>query len=690
MKNKQPPFQITNKIIDDVAEISELTGRLSAHDHLSSNPNLRRTNRIRTIHGSLAIEQNTLSLEQVTAVLNGKHVLAPPKDIAEVKNAYEIYERLDELDPYSVDDLLTAHGIMTRGLVEESGMFRTRPVGVVDQKGHVLHFGTLPQYVPDLVVELLDWAKHSDLHMLIRSCVFQDAILDYYLANHPEIQVVDNYQDDGRTGTDSDREDFQRLLADIYAKKINCVIVKDLSRLSRNDYECGHYLEYVFVSLDVRFISVELPALDSYLRPEEISSIATKMQSYMNDQHCYQTSIKIRSVLDMKRSMGQFIGAFAPYGYLKDPEDYHKLVINPETAPIVQDIFQWYVYEGMNKNAIARKLIALGIPSPTAYKQQMGMNYHNPHAQTGKVYWSERTIVNMLKNPTYLGHMVQGRHQVKSYKVHTIVPIPEDDWFWVENTHEAIIDQQTFDRAQELLEKNVRTSPKAKTVYLFSGFLRCGDCGRGMTRRTSKGYTYYSCKTYIMKSRGLCSSHTIRDELVEQVVFEAVKRQIDLCGSLAEIIDEISQAPVVRNQSTRLDKLLKTQEQELHKITNLCDNLYIDWKSGDLTRDEYHRMKAKFEQQAEEIRQTIANLQEEQTFVSNGITSADPYLQTFLKYKNIDHLERGIVVALIKQISIYEEKRIEVEFNFADQHQRILDFIEANQPKLRVVKSEAV
>lgn len=190
MKNKQPPFQITNKIIDDVAEISELTGRLSAHDHLSSNPNLRRINRIRTIHGSLAIEQNTLSLEQVTAVLDGKHVLAPPKDIAEVKNAYEIYERLDELDPYSVDDLLTAHGIMTRGLVEESGMFRTRPVGVVDQEGHVLHFGTLPQYVPDLVMELLDWTKHSDLHMLIRSCVF-----------HYELELIHPFADgNGRIG----------------------------------------------------------------------------------------------------------------------------------------------------------------------------------------------------------------------------------------------------------------------------------------------------------------------------------------------------------------------------------------------------------------------------------------------------------------------------------------------------------
>ena len=190
MKNKQPPFQITNKIIDDVAEISELVGRLSAHDHLSSNPNLRRTNRIRTIHGSLAIEQNTLSLEQVTAVLNGKHVLAPPKDIAEVKNAYEIYERLDELDPYSVDDLLTAHGIMTRGLVEESGMFRSRPVGVVDQERHVLHFGTLPQYVPDLVMELLDWAKSSDLHMLIRSCVF-----------HYELELIHPFADgNGRVG----------------------------------------------------------------------------------------------------------------------------------------------------------------------------------------------------------------------------------------------------------------------------------------------------------------------------------------------------------------------------------------------------------------------------------------------------------------------------------------------------------
>lgn len=190
MRNKKPPFEITNPMIGYVAEIAELVGKLSAESSFSVNPTLRRSNRIKTIHGSLAIEQNTLSLEQVTAVLNGKHILAPPKDITEVKNAYEVYEQLGKLDPYSVNDLLTAHGIMTWGLVKESGTFRNRPVGVVDSEGNILHFGTLPQYVPDLVMELLDWVKTSEVHMLIRSCVF-----------HYELELIHPFADgNGRVG----------------------------------------------------------------------------------------------------------------------------------------------------------------------------------------------------------------------------------------------------------------------------------------------------------------------------------------------------------------------------------------------------------------------------------------------------------------------------------------------------------
>ena len=190
MRNRKPPFEITTAMLDDIAEIGELVGQVNATLGLSTNLTLRRTNRIRTIHSSLAIEQNTLSLEQVTAVLNGKRILAPPKDIAEVKNAYEIYEIMDSLDPYSVDDLLSAHGVMTRGLVEESGCFRSRPVGVVDKAGNILHFGTLPNYVPGLMMELLDWVRESQFPMLIKSCVF-----------HYELELIHPFADgNGRVG----------------------------------------------------------------------------------------------------------------------------------------------------------------------------------------------------------------------------------------------------------------------------------------------------------------------------------------------------------------------------------------------------------------------------------------------------------------------------------------------------------
>lgn len=190
MCNKKPPFEITNEILDAVAEIAELIGQITATQGLSANPTLRRTNRIRTIYSSLAIEQNTLTLDQVTAVLNGKRVLAPPRDIAEVKNAYEIYEMMDSLDPFSVDDLLKSHSVMTKDLVEESGCFRSGPVGVVDKNGNVLHIGTLPAYVPKLVYELFDWVENSDIHILIKSCVF-----------HYEFELIHPFADgNGRIG----------------------------------------------------------------------------------------------------------------------------------------------------------------------------------------------------------------------------------------------------------------------------------------------------------------------------------------------------------------------------------------------------------------------------------------------------------------------------------------------------------
>ena len=186
-----PPFEVNNQILSLVSDISELAGRITVSSDFDKNPRLRRENRIKTVHGSLAIEQNTLSLEQVTAVLNGKTVLAPPKDIEEVKNAFEIYELLDTLDPCSVDDLLKAHAVMMRGLIAEAGEFRTKAAGVVDSKsGQVIHIGTLPDYVPGLVEDLLLWLQNSDVHSLIKGCVF-----------HYEFEVIHPFLDgNGRLG----------------------------------------------------------------------------------------------------------------------------------------------------------------------------------------------------------------------------------------------------------------------------------------------------------------------------------------------------------------------------------------------------------------------------------------------------------------------------------------------------------
>ena len=184
------PFQINTKILRLTSEISELVGSMSSLSEAARSPQLRRSNRIKTIYSSLAIEQNTLSLDQVTAVVSGKRVLAPPKDIAEVQNAFDIYDRLDELNPYSIDDLLTAHAVMVRGLRDDAGEFRLRPVGVVDSQGNILHFGTLPAYVPQLVEELLDWTENDENPLLIKSCVF-----------HYEFELIHPFSDgNGRIG----------------------------------------------------------------------------------------------------------------------------------------------------------------------------------------------------------------------------------------------------------------------------------------------------------------------------------------------------------------------------------------------------------------------------------------------------------------------------------------------------------
>ena len=509
------------------------------------------------------------------------------------------------------------------------------------------------------------------------SVVNQRRLLDEYYQKHmDEFESITQYVDDGHTGTDTNREGFQNLLADITSRKVTCVIVKDLSRLSRNYTDAGSLIENLFVQLDVRFISLT-ESVDSYLNPDSVSSIIVPITNVMNDQYCYQTSKKIRQVFDYKKRNGEFIGSYAPYGYVKDPKDNHALLVDHEAAEVVKQIFTMFL-SGITVRAIVNRLNDHGIMCPSVYKQSQGLKYSCPNGQA-KPMWSTITISNMLKNPVYVGDMVQGRNRVKSYKVHKIEAVPEKDWIVVPNTHEPIIDRETFEKAKQLLKRDTRTAPKQNQLYLFSGFLRCADCGRAMSRIASKGiYVYYQCGTYKSLSKKACTMHSIKSTRLEAAVLYAIQQQAYLAVSYSDMIARINMAPLKKSKSVRLNDLIAAKEKELAKIMRYKQALYQDWKDGEITHNDYRHMSEEYERQVEAAQTVLSNLQTEQSELEKGVDIENPFLAAFRKYENIDKLTREILIELVDCIKVYEGGDISIRFKFADEYRRVTEYIEAN------------
>lgn len=508
----------------------------------------------------------------------------------------------------------------------------------------------------------------------------QRKILDEQIPGYfgGDYEVVDEYIDDGRTGTSDDtRPDFLRLVEDVKRGRINCIVTKNLSRAFRNSANQGKFLEEFIPLYNTRFISLYEPRIDTFLNPEVVHSLEVSITGFMNEQYAYKTSVDIRRTFDTKRKNGEFIGAFAPYGLMKRPDDKNSLMIDEEAAEVVRAIFHWFVDDGMSKSSIVKRLNELGIPNPACYKRKKGFKFCNPQIQKNDGLWCETTVRNILLNQMYIGNMVQGKQKVISYKVHDRVRTDEKDWYIVENTHEAIIDRATFDKAQLLHERDTRIAPNQRKLYLFSGFVRCADCKKSMTRKVAKKYVYYCCATYSRKSKTACTKHTIRADELEKAVLLSIQKQIALIADLTEIIEEINNAPARHTESKRINNLLDAKKKEMVKLTTVSDNLYMDWRTGEITKAEYRRMKPKLETQIEQLQAFIENLQKEKEVIANGINADAPYLATFLKYKNINHLERGILVELVHAIYIHKNGEITIEFTFADQYRRILEYFES-------------
>ena len=518
--------------------------------------------------------------------------------------------------------------------------------------------------------------------------MLSEYVLGYF--TNDSYMVFDYYIDDGQTGTDDTRSGFVRMIEDMNQGKINCIICKTLSRAFRNYADQGRYLEEIFPGRCIRFISMSNPHVDSYTDTEAIQNgMEIPINGLMNDRYAAKTSADIRRTFDAKRKRGEFIGGFAPYGYIKDTNNKNKLIPDADAAFVVKDIFEWYVNDGFSHSGIATKLNSLNIPNPTDYKTKVQkLNYRNSNYNVNDGLWSQKTISSILRNEMYIGHMIQGRQRIVSYKVHNAISVPEEEWYRVEDTHEAIIDKEIFNKARELQKRDTRVAASSKKVYLFSGYLKCADCKKALRRRANEKYTYYYCRT--RTDKGVCDKNAIREDILYPAILGAVRLQIKMVESMSEIVRRINEKPQKRTASDRLIKQLGITEKEYQRLSMASEGLYVDYKTGILSKNDYLKMKRSFDSQLCKLKESIDLINEEVETLGKGVEISDTYLTAFVKHKDIDALSRGIVVELIDCIYLHKDGSITIDFNFSDELKRIADYIENNQNDTAMMKDGAV
>ncbi len=484
------------------------------------------------------------------------------------------------------------------------------------------------------------------------------------------IVIEKDYADDGWSGVNFDRPAFCDLMKDVREGKINCIIVKDLSRFGRNLVECGRYLEQVFPVLGVRFIAIN-DFFDSASAGSASESLSVAFKGLLNEMYCRDISQKIRATLDMKRKSGAFIGNLPPYGYSKDPEVHGGLIVDGETSDVVRRIFDMKL-DGMNNSRIAEYLNAAGILSPAARMAQFG--YKCNFSKSGEYRWNHQAVARILGNEIYIGTMVQGKRKKPSYRKEAAVTVPKSDWIRVENRIPPIVGRSTFLYVQDLLKRDTGTAPGNSHVYLLSGFARCGDCGQNMTRvrvvRNETENIYLVCSEN--RIRKTCSSHRIPEEKVTRAVSDAVFRALEFLMKALEMIEEKELIPVRRTAAELLDDGLEKARREIDFCHKAEISAYEDRRSGVLDRDGYREITEMFGARIKKAQDEIEILQERRRRLADGAEELVLWLKELREFRGSARLTRRMLVTMVENIFIYKGNRIKIVFRYGD---RIADLI---------------
>lgn len=509
----------------------------------------------------------------------------------------------------------------------------------------------------------------------------QRKLLAEYIAKKEDFILYDVYVDDGYSGTNFNRPSFQKMIADIEDGKVNCVVVKDLSRFGRDYIDTGRYLERYFPEMGVRFISVT-DGIDSM---KQAYDMLLPIKNIFNEQYARDISKKIQATVKSKQKAGEFIGAFTSYGYKKSPVDKNKLVIDDYAADVVHRIFSLYI-QGYGKQKIAKLLNAEGVLCPAEYKKVNGENYKNCNRLESTTYWSYSTINSILHREMYVGNMVQGtKHQRMRSKQKKM---PKEEWIVVKNTHEPIIDKTTWEKAQALLQKRTRELDLETNKNIFAGFVKCGDCGRAMAKNMwrradgSKTYSLY-CGTYKRNGKQYCTPHTLPMVVLEDIVLGDLKAIVDNVDNLKELVQSQSftASKVKRIADTELSKI----KAELERVKRLKKSIYEDYREELISKEEFLSYREDYLKKEELYSKQMEALEEKKNDNVTEDVFETPWLKRLLELKDIEALDRDIVVEMISEIKVYENRKIKITYNFGNELEHLFSSVYSVESEEKVI-----
>lgn len=492
------------------------------------------------------------------------------------------------------------------------------------------------------------------------SIVHQKEMLSKYAQEHglPNPQF---YVDDGYSGTNFNRPDFKRMIRDIESGRVKTVIVKDMSRLGRDYLKVGYYSEVYFAENDVHFIAVN----DGVDNQCETDSDFTPFRNIINEWYAKDTSKKVRAVLRAKGNSGKHLCNCPPYGYVKDEKDNQKWYVDEEAAKVVREIYSLCI-KGYGPTQIARILTERKVDSPIMWKIKIGVKYHTEKFETPEV-WSTHAVKEILQNPTYLGHTVNFRTKKKSYKSKKIEYKPKEEWVIFENTHEAIIDQDTFDTVQRLRQAKRRPT-KLGEMSVFSGLLFCADCGKKMYLNRCKEYKEYKkahfvCATYRkgMAGRRGCSAHGINLDAVEQIVLTDLQRVLAMAKGNESEFAAMLQSNMSREQ--RKDLSAKTREcdegeRRIKELDRIIQRIYEDNINGKISDERFVKMSQAYEQEQAMLTVRVEALRKELSAAKEQSDNTDRFMRLVRKYTEITELTPEIVRTFIEKIIVHEKEKV--------------------------------